>query len=509
MKLEDLRPHQIKAVEILRRGWKHHDTHLINMPCGAGKTAFASYLCEAFSSAGKKTVFAAPYITLVNQTYDRFEQYGHRDLSVIWRRDARYRKNCRVQIASSDTLIRRDFPEDAEILIVDECDLKRKKLLEIIENKPGLKTIGLTATPFAPWMGSIYQNFIKPVTARELADLGYLTSFDIYSPQPPKIEKGLKLKMNEFGELDIPDDYAAKVMGDAKIVGDVLDNWIRNGRNEPTIAFAPNVSTANAYCLEFLRAGIPSEVITAETDIQERGPMFYRYETGRTKVLWNVGVLGAGFDSDVRNLIWCKMTKSERVWVQGTMRASRPANGKTSARLFDHAGTFWSLGDPFDIEYYELHDGTKETTERRAKKKEKTEKEAKSKVCKGKTPTGICGHVKAPGEFICSKCGHKPIFGEITVEVDETRGLESVKGEKKKGLSQAEKVEFYQQLLGWQEQQAKVGKIVASNKIAGIYKGYTGVWPRNMPMQPIPPTQETLNKIKHQQIKYAKSKSIK
>lgn len=501
MKLEDLRPHQIKAVEMLRRGWKQHDTHLINMPCGAGKTAFASYLCEAFSSAGKKTVFAAPYITLVNQTYDRFEQYGHRDLSVIWRRDARYRKNCRVQIASSDTLIRRDFPEDAEILIVDECDLKRKKLLEIIENKPGLKTIGLTATPFAPWMGGIYQNFIKPVTARELATLGYLTPFDIYSPQPPKIEKGLKLKMNEFGELDIPEDYAAKVMGDAKIVGDVLDNWIRNGQNEPTIAFAPNVSTANAYCLEFLKAGIPSEVITAETDIQERGPMFYRYETGRTKVLWNVGVLGAGFDSDVRNLIWCKMTKSERVWVQGTMRASRPANGKTSARLFDHAGTFWGLGDPFDIEYYELHDGTKETTERRAKKKEKTEKEAKQRICKA------CGHVKAPGEFACSKCGFKPIAGEITVEVDATRGIESVTGKKSEKMTPEQKASFYQQLIGYQMQKAREGKTISDGFIAHTYRDKTGVWPKGMPRTPLEPGPEVINFIKHKQIKFAKSRS--
>lgn len=505
MKLEDLRPKQQHAVNLLRKGWKQHDTHLINAPCGYGKTALASYLCESFSSKGMKAVFCAPYVTLVNQTFERFEQYGHNDLSVIWRRDARYRKNCRVQIASADTLIRRDFPDDAEVLIVDEAHLKREKLIEIIKEKPGLKTIGLTATPFPPWMGSVYQNFIKPCTTRELLEDGLLVPFDIRSPQPPKMDGCPRLKKNEFGELDIPDDYAAKVMGDAKIVGDILDNWIKNGENRPTIGFAPNVSTANAYALEFLRAGIPTEVVTANTDLVERGQIFYRFSTGKTKVLWNVGVLGAGFDDDVRCIIWAKMTKSEIVWMQGTMRGSRtPPKGappKDDCLLFDHAGTYWSLGDPCGIEYYDLHDGTKETTERRAKKKEKTEKEAKQHICKA------CGHVKALGEFVCSKCGFKLIAGEITVEVDTTRELESVKGEKKKGLSQAEKVAFYQELLGWQVEQAKKGKVVANNKILGIYKGYTGVWPRNMPMEPIPPTQETLNKIKHQQIKYAKSRS--
>ena len=501
MQFSGLRPHQVKAVQMLRAGWKQHDTHLMNMPCGAGKTALASYLAEAFSSVGKKVVFAAPYITLVNQTYERFEQYGHTDLSVIWRRDARYRKNCRVQIASADTLIRRDFPEDTDILIWDECDLKRAKLLEIIENKPGLKTLGLTATPFAPWLGSVYKNFIKPCTSRELEALELLTPFDITSPEPPRMEKGLKLKANEFGELDIPADYAAKVMGDAKIVGDVLDNWVKNGENEPTIAFAPNVSTANAYCLAFQRAGIASEVVTADTEIMERGPMFYRFDTGKTKVLWNVGVLGAGFDSDVRNIIWCRMTKSQRVWMQGTMRGSRPASEKRSCRLFDHAGTYWTLGDPFDIEYYELHDGTTEETERRAKKKEKTEKEAKSKICKA------CGHVKAPGEFICSKCGFKPLYGEITVDVDESRELVSVKGTKKKQMSQEQKADFYRQLIGYQHQRAAEGKPVSDGYIAHTYRDKTGVWPKGMPRDPLPPGPEVISYIQHKNIKFAKSRA--
>lgn len=501
MQFSGLRPHQVKAVQMLRSGWKQHDTHLMNMPCGAGKTALASYLAEAFSSVGKKVVFAAPYITLVNQTYERFEQYGHTDLSVIWRRDARYRKNCLVQIASADTLIRRDFPEDAEILIWDEAHLKREKLIEIVKTKPGLKTMGLTATPFAKWMVGVYQNFIKPVTSRELIDLGMLTPFDITSPSPPRMEKGLKLKANEFGELDIPADYAAKVMGDAKIVGDVLDNWLKNGDNLPTIAFAPNVSTANAYCLAFQRAGIASEVVTAETEMQERGPMFYRFETGRTKVLWNVGVLGAGFDSDVRCIIWARMTKSEMVWMQGTMRGSRPAPGKTECKLFDHAGTYWTLGDPCDIEHYELHDGTAEETERRAKKKEKTEKEAKSKICKA------CGHVKAPGEFICSKCGFKPLYGEITVDVDESRELVSVKGTKKKQMSQEQKADFYRQLIGYQHQCAAEGKPVSDGYIAHTYRDKTGVWPKGMPRDPLPPGPEVISYIQHKNIKFARSRA--
>jgi len=133
MRYEDLRPIQQHTVGLLRPDWKKYDTHLINAACGFGKTAMASYLCQAFAQAGQKTLFAAPYVTLVDQTYTRFSQYGHTDLGVIWQKDERTDPSAMVQIASADTLIRRAFPDDIKVLIVDECDLKRKAILEIMK----------------------------------------------------------------------------------------------------------------------------------------------------------------------------------------------------------------------------------------------------------------------------------------------------------------------------------------------------------------------------------------
>lgn len=500
MKYEDLRPHQQKAISMLRTGWKQHKTHLINSPCGSGKTALASYLCQAFADKGQKVVFTAPYVTLVNQTYERFEQYGHDDLSVIWRDDLRYRERCNIQIASADTLIRRDFPDDAQVLIIDEAHLRRQKLLKIMET-PGLKTIGLTATPFAKWMGGHYANFIKPVTSREMADKGFLTPFDIYSPAPT--ERPRKMRVNEFGERDFDASESADIMGGAQIVGDVVKNWIDNGDNLPTIAFAPNVATANAYTIAFQRAGIAAEVMTADTPMEERGPIFYRYETGRTKIIWNVGVLGAGFDADVRCIIWCRMTKSETVWMQGTMRGSRPAPGKKDCKLFDHAGTYHLLGDPFDIEYYSLHDGSSEETERRQKEREKKEKIHVEKVCPA------CSRVKDPGEYVCKKCGHKPLAGEITVEVDESRELASVKGKKKRVMTKEQKEEFYRQLVGWRCQKLAEGRTISQGRIGHLYRAKTGVWPRGMPEVPLPPGPDVLQHIQYCNIKYAKSKGKK
>lgn len=62
----------------------------------------------------------------------------------------------------------------------------------------------------------------------------------------------------------------------------------------------------------------------------ERQDIIRRFEEGATKIIVNVGVLVAGFDSDVRCLIYARPTKSEIRWLQCIGRALRTASGKNA-----------------------------------------------------------------------------------------------------------------------------------------------------------------------------------
>ncbi|MGT3245454.1 DEAD/DEAH box helicase, partial [Yersinia enterocolitica] len=127
------------------------------------------------------------------------------------------------------------------------------------------------------------------------------------------------------------------------------------------------------------------------------------------------GVLVAGFDSDVRCLIYARPTKSEIRWLQAIGRGLRKAEGKESCLIFDHSGTVHRLGFPDAIEYDELpgkNDGMKPSASAQAKEKaEKLPKECPS-----------CHFMKPAAVYVCPKCGFKPLAGE-DVDTDTNRGL--------------------------------------------------------------------------------------
>ncbi|ENP7393944.1 ATP-dependent helicase, partial [Salmonella enterica] len=132
-------------------------------------------------------------------------------------------------------------------------------------------------------------------------------------------------------------------------------------------AFCVNVAHANFLTIQFNQAGVNAEVMTADTPVDERQAIIHRFETGATKIIVSVGVLVAGFDSDVRCIIYARPTKSEIRWLQALGRGLRIVPGKESCLIFDHSGTVHRLGYPDSIEYDDLpgkSDGMEESVRR-------------------------------------------------------------------------------------------------------------------------------------------------
>lgn len=491
-----LRPHQDNTLNTLRGDWKNFDTHLLSCPTGGGKTAIAAEIIGGLVKSGIRCIFLAPYVTLVDQTAKAFMNYGLPQPGIIWRDHPWHDPDNLIQIASADTLIRREFP-DCGVVIWDECHIRRAKLLKIMDEGEQ-KWIGLTATPFGNWMGQHWKNFIKVTSMRKLIDQGFLSEYDVYAPTTPDL-KGVKTtNLAGYGK-DFAEKQLAKIMGESTIVGNIVKTWMQAGENEPTIAFCVNVSHANFVTIAFCQAGVTAEVMTADTPVEERRKIIERFEQGLTKVICNVGVLVAGFDSDVRCIIYARPTKSEARWIQCIGRGLRTADGKERCIILDHSGTVHRLGYPCSIEYDELASDKDGLDEAKQIQKEKEKKEKQPKECPK------CKYMKPAGQYICAKCGYKPLSGE-DVEVDESRDLEIVKGTKKSYTKQ-EKQDFYSEILGYRnEAKLNRGKIYSDGWVSNQYKNKFGVWPKSLHQTAKSPTMETRNYIKSRMIAFAKGR---
>ena len=487
-------------IQQIRSLWKANKRMVGYMPTGGGKTRCAAKIIEGMISRGLRVCFTVPRISLIQQTVDSFEELGLEGLTVMHGKSD-FNPSAKIIVASVDTMIRRKKLEGVDLFIIDEAHKRRKKLLEWMTEFPDERYIGLTATPFPKWMGEYYTAMAKGPSMATLIDTGRLAPYDVYAPDVPDLTGAKTTYTGD--EPDFAEESLAKVMGDAKIVGNVVSNWLENGENRQTIALCVNVLHANQMANEFAKAGVSVEVITAKTPLEEREVIFKNFRSRVVKILLSVDCLTEGADfPECDCLINARPTKSKSRYIQGFGRVLRFMEGKR-ALIFDHSGTTLILGLPCDIEVEGLNSGDEGLDDPSAPApKEKPEK--KPKLCSGPG----CNYLKPAGVHTCPVCAFTPRAGQDVETAAEVGLVKLGKKEKKEKFTKEDKQRFYNELLGWKIQSSSSKKPVSDKRVLAVYKNKFGVWPRGMSIQPVPPTVETLNYIKSRQIAHAKSKQV-
>ena len=257
--LYPLRPHQKTMHEMLYQSFREGKTRpLVYAATGWGKTVLAAYIVKGALEKGNRVYFVAPYIALINQTAKSLMAQGLPQPGIMQSDHPWYNPDLRFQICSVQTLSRRTVPE-ADLYIIDECDLLYTYVKDLIKNtdKP---VIGLTATPYRKGLGQYYNNLLSSITVDQLMSSGFLCSYKAWAPCEPDM-KGVKT--NSQGEYQ--ENQAADKMTTPEITGSITDTWLKLGESQPTLCFAVNVAHACHIGNEFDKLGISNMVITAKT----------------------------------------------------------------------------------------------------------------------------------------------------------------------------------------------------------------------------------------------------
>jgi superfamily II DNA or RNA helicase len=491
-KFPEPRPFQVTAHDALREGFRAgHKNQLVMAPTGSGKTYLGLRICNEAMQRGKRAVFLCDRTTLINQTSAVADQYGLYSHGIVQAQHWRRRPQELLQIASVQTIAKREFWPACDVLVVDEAHTTYKAWTEFAMATKAT-VIGLSATPFTTGLGKIFSNLVNATTMNELTKSGVLVPMRIFSCSKPDMT-GAKTAGGEWT------DKAAEERG-LTIVGDVVTEWQKLGEGRKTIVFGATIRHCEELCRQFIDAGVMAAVFTAETTADEREKLLkeYRKPDSVLKVLISVEALAKGFDvPDVECICDARpLRKSLSTAIQMWGRGLRSFPGKKDCYLLDFSGNiirfFEDFSDVFFNGLQQLDDGEK--LDKQVREKEEFE----SKGCPQ------CGY--KPFHKRCMSCGFEKMSRPVAVD-DHGQMKEIFIGEgsaKKKLADSAE--HLWHQLATYARFHSKPE--TAAGRAWNLFLSITGQkskWKYDSAPN-VEISKHTLNKIRAMNIAYKKGK---
>ena len=484
------RPFQSDAHERLRQGVRDgHRCQMLMAATGAGKSYLGLRVIHEALKKGKRAIFVCDRRSLIEQTSAVADSYGLSAHGVLMANHNRYDLRMPFQVASAQTLARRQWPA-ADVIVIDEAHTQLKVWTEHIQNTDAA-VIGLSATPFSTGLGRLFTNLVNATSMHHLTESGVLVPMRVFSCAKVDM-RGAETSGGEWT------DRAAQERGMA-IVGDVVTEWSKFASDRKTIVFGATIAHCEEMARQFNDSGVMAACFTSDTDQAERDMLLseYRKPDSALRVLISVEALAKGFDvpdvscvCDVRPLRK-SLSTAIQMWGRG-LRCS-PATDKQDCYLLDFSGNIIRFADDFSDIFYngldELDCGEKLDKAIRREDEEKPE----GKACPQ------CGY--KPCGRRCVSCGSEhQRRAEIEHEAGEMR---EVRIGKTKYAD--DKRHLWEQCCTYARGRSAPEK--QRGRASNIYRDITGEWPnREWDFDRTPNvaiSRPVLNKIRQKNIAFA------
>jgi DNA repair protein RadD len=517
--LRDYQREQLAATaEALHAG---HRRIVLQAPTGSGKTHLIAAIAAAASQTGARVLILATRTRLVRQIHERLEEFGVAHGVIAAALPGLGNHALTVQIASADTLYRRALVDgrmplpSAEVVLFDEAHLAgADSRLAILESYPGATVIGMTATPARKsgrGLGAVFGALVPGQSVLELIAAGMLVR--------PRVFNVPVVSDAELAEVpkDATNDYQVKglgaLLGRPKLVGDVVQNWLRIAAGKPTLCFAVNKAHGAQLVQEYQRAGVAAELLTDADPESHREEVMARLESGCTQVLVNCFLCAYGVDLPaVGCIVLARPTRSVVMYLQMVGRGMRPAPGKTDFLLIDHGRVVESLGLPHAPREWSLDEGRNVNREAREQYTRRGTEE-KARTCPE------CSHIwlvseEGPG---CRECGWAPAPKPKGVEVQHA-DLGELEYDKAPTVTphSPEVQQFFREALGdyARTKPQKWAETPNTGRAACWYatREKFGLTADRVPssyweLMPLPPSLATAGWLKYRRIKYARGRA--
>lgn len=436
-----LRPYQVSSIESLRQGIRDgHIRQVLAASTGAGKSVMMLDMIRSANDKGKRCMFICERRQLVEQFSAHLDSQGI-EHGILMAKHWRYNPSALVQVASAQTLERMDAWPAIDFVFLDELHvLMRKSIINMLETRPNLITIGATATPFNPLIGKYFTKVTSVITMRELVDQGNLVPFRVFVAHEIDT-KGLKTIAGEWKADDLE-------KRGQQIVGDIVQDYVRLsydvfGGFRKTICFSCGIEHGADLVRKFAEVGVNAVQLASGIDDDYRQQIMEEFARPDSSInmLISVDMLARGYDqTDIEHVILARpLKKSFSQHVQTVGRGARPHEGKGFALVQDHTGNWLRFKQDWD-ELYNNGVQTLESELDKKPRKEPTEQEKKAAKCPK------CNAIWT-GD-ICTHCG---FVRQKRNDVQAVAGemLELANSPAAPKYDSATKERWYQEMLGY------------------------------------------------------------
>lgn len=369
IKLFDYQEDMVKRVQ---EAFRHHDSVMVQMPTGTGKTHVLAAIVEMYL---KKNVWVVAHRReLVSQIKDTLARFFP-DLDPE-----------EIQVTSIQWLSRhyREIKEKPSLIVIDEAHhALAETYAEVMNTYPKAKKLGLTATPYrmnGKGFTDLFDVLLCSWNMERFIAEGRLSLYDYYSIKPDSADQ---LLIDSLQKRGADGDYQQKELNKVMDVRPSLERLCLTIKQyvpeKKGIVYAISIQHAE-HIAEFYREnGIKAVAISSKTPLAERKKLIGNFKRTHIQslsssntnlsnitnisddidVLVSVDLFSEGFDCpDVEFIQLARPTLSLAKYMQMVGRGLRVAEAKAYSVILDNVGLYKRFGLPsVDRDWQSMFEG--------------------------------------------------------------------------------------------------------------------------------------------------------
>ena len=318
----ELRPYQVEAVNAINDHWNEWQRELLVLPTGCGKTVVFNTIANQRPG---QTLILAHREELIEQARDKYQRMFGELPGKIKAQENDIR---RVTVGSIQTMMRRDYTDAFDTVIIDEAHhAVSDSYQRLLRQLPNAKVLGVTATPdrgdkksLARYFDGIaYEYSLKTAVAE-----GYLCEIKA---------KTVPLEIDMTNVRISIGDFQVDSIGETlePYLPQIAESIVREASGRKTVVFCPLISIAQEL----------ARMITGAREVNGTSPdrkeiLEWFDQAGPGAVLCNAMLLTEGWDCPSCDcVVVLRPTKIRSLYCQMIGRGTRLSPGKENLLILD------------------------------------------------------------------------------------------------------------------------------------------------------------------------------